>query len=121
MTSVGDWLFPTLVLRSTGAKSGLEREHTLVFIRDEDDRPVLVGTNFGGENHPAWTYNLLANPDATIEVDGRTEQVRAVPLSAEAQEPLWPRFDAVYPGYESYRERIGDTREIRMFRLEPRS
>lgn len=119
VTSVGDWLFPTLVLRSTGAKSGLPREHTLVYIEDDEGRPVLVGTNFGGENHPAWTYNLLANPGATVEIRDRTHHVTAVPLGPDEQAAHWPRFDAVYPGYASYRERIGDTREIRMFRLDP--
>ena len=120
VTSTAQWLMPTLVLHSTGRKSGQPREHTLTYVRDDAGRPCLVGTNFGGDNHPAWSYNLLANPDAAIEVDGELQKVTAVPLSAEEQAPLWPEFDAVYAGYSSYRERIGGQREIRMFRLDPR-
>lgn len=120
VTSAAQMFLPTLVLRSKGAKSGQEREHTLVFVRDGEGRPLLVGTNFGGENNPAWTYNLLAHPDATIEVDGRSQEVTAVTVPGNEQAALWPRFDAVYAGFKSYRERIGDSREIRMFRLDPR-
>jgi deazaflavin-dependent oxidoreductase (nitroreductase family) len=119
VTSVAQWFMPSLVLRSTGAKSGLPREHTLVYVTDGDAH-VLVGTNFGGTNHPAWTYNLLAHPDAAIEVDGRTIEVTAEPVPPAEQARLWPAFDAVYAGYASYRERIGDQREIRMFRLRAR-
>lgn len=120
VTSVAGWLVPSLVLLSTGAKSGERREHTLMYVRDDDGAVVVVGTNFGGDNHPAWTYNLLAHPDATTRIDGRVEHVTAVPLTPAEQATRWPRFDGIYRGYASYRERIGDTREIRMFRLEPR-
>lgn len=119
LTSVAQWLLPTLVLYSTGARSGRPREHTLLYVRDEQGRPMLVGTNFGGENHPAWTYNLLANPQARIEIDGHVREVIATRLSAEEMSRQWPRFDAVYAGFASYRERIGDQRDIRMFRLDP--
>jgi deazaflavin-dependent oxidoreductase (nitroreductase family) len=120
ITSTAQAFMPTLVLRSVGARSGLEREHTLVYARDDAGVPLLVGTNFGGDTHPAWTFNLLAYPAATIELDGRTERVTAMQVPADEMPALWPRFDAVYPGFASYRERIGDTREIRMFRLVPR-
>lgn len=119
VTSAAQAFLPTLVLRSTGARSGLEREHTLVYVRDADGHLLLVGTNFGGDTHPAWTFNLLAHPDATVEVDGRVERVTAERVTADEMPALWPRFDRVYAGFASYRERIGDTREIRMFRLRP--
>ncbi len=119
VSSVSGWFFPELVLLSLGAKSGAWREHTLFFTRDAQGAIHIVGTNFGGDSHPAWTHNLLANPVARVVLDGQELSVTATRLSPEEMAPLWPRFDALYPGYAGYRERIGDSREIRMFRLDP--
>lgn len=113
------WLLPELALHSLGAKSGQWRENILLYVRDEQGNPVVVGTNFGGDSHPGWTYNLLANPSARIVLDRQEQSVAAQRLTAEEMASMWPRFDAVYSGYIGYRERIGDSREIRMFRLAP--
>lgn len=117
--SIARLLFPELVLHTVGAKSGKPRENTLLYA-EHDGLWHVVGTNFGGDAHPGWTYNLLANPDARAEVGGRSVDVRAEQLSPDEMAVLWPRFDAVYPGYAGYRETVGDRRAIRMFRLVPR-
>ena len=59
-----------LMLRSTGAKSGLERETPMATVPLDDGRFLVVGSNFARESHPAWTHNLLANPDAAIVFRG---------------------------------------------------
>lgn len=118
VSSVSGWFYDELVLHSLGAKSGQWRENTLLYATDDSGTPYVVGTNFGGDSHPAWTFNLLANPGARIGVNGSERRVTAVRLTPEEMAPMWPRFDAVYPGYADYRQRIGDSREIRMFRLD---
>ena len=111
--------FPELVLYSRGARSGLWREHTLLYVEHEGVHHI-VGTNFGGDTHPGWTFNLLANPAARTEVAGEHHEVTAEQLTPDEMAELWPRFDEVYPGYAGYREAVGDRRAIRMFRLLPR-
>jgi deazaflavin-dependent oxidoreductase (nitroreductase family) len=110
--------FPMLLLTTVGAKSGLRRTSPLLYARDGDDFAV-VGTNFGTHDHPAWTGNLLAHPAAEIVVANETVAVDAELTSPDAFERIWPRFTAVYGGYELYRKRLTH-RTPRMFLLHPR-
>jgi deazaflavin-dependent oxidoreductase (nitroreductase family) len=108
---------PAMLLTTTGARSGLARSSPLLYIRDGDDF-VVVGTNFGQLQHPAWTTNLLAQPDAEIEVGPVRLAVRAELADQAAWDRLWPELCAVYPGYAGYLERCGD-RVPRLFLLDP--
>jgi len=110
--------FPALLLTTTGAKSGLPRVMPLIYVRDGDGFTV-VGTNFGQRHHPGWTANLLAHPDASIEVGPERLSVTGELVDEATWERLWPRFVAVYPGYANYLTRCAP-RKPRMFRLRPR-
>jgi deazaflavin-dependent oxidoreductase (nitroreductase family) len=114
---VSQLLVPTLVLTTTGAKSGLPRDSPLATLVD-GDAYYVVGSNFGTEKHPAWTGNLMKNPDAVVTYRGRRTAVRAHLLTDEEKAVVWPRLLTVWPTYDSYVERSG--RNIRVFRLEPR-
>ncbi len=70
-------LVPSLVLHTIGAKSGLVRDIPLMYCPEPPDRILIVGSNFGRPDHPAWTLNLLAHPDAAVTVKGRRFDVRA--------------------------------------------
>ncbi len=109
--------FPALLLITTGAKSGLSRTSPLLYARDRDAF-VIVGTNFGTEHHPAWTGNLLKTPAAKIVVGSDTLDVIAEQVDDATFQRLWPRFTAVYPGYDDYLKRLTH-RTPRMFRLQP--
>lgn len=106
---------PALLITTTGARSGQARTQPLLYIRDVDDFLVL-GTNFGQLHHPAWTANLLAHPEAFIEVGGVKVPVRGELVEEAAWQRHFERFAAVYPGYRDYLTRCGD-RTPRMFRL----
>ena len=108
---------PELLLTTTGAKSGLPRTVPLIYVRDGSDFMVL-GTNFGQRHHPGWTANLLAHPDAFIEVGPERLAVTGELASQPAWERLWPRFVEIYPGYADYLTRCAP-RKPRMFRLSP--
>ena len=108
---------PSLMLRTTGAKSGQPRDAPLACLPDGDGWYV-VGSNFGREKHPAWTGNLLADPEATVVFRGRRTDVRARLLDADEKAAVWPRLVAVWPTYDRYVERSG--RDLRVFRLDPR-
>ena len=113
-----DLLFDTLVLTTTGRRSGQPRSSTLARL-DLDGTPVVIASNFGRASHPAWSHNLLAEPRATIEVRGRPRPVRARLLEPVERDRVWPQAVALWPGYETYREATTGVRDIRMFALEP--
>ena len=110
-------LVPSLVLHTTGAKTGAPRDSALMYTPDGRGRAIVAGTSFAQERHPAWTYNLLAHPDAAITVRGRRMPVRATLIAAEEREAAWARIETQWPGYRAYERESG--RVVRLFRLQP--
>ncbi len=113
-----DLLFDTLMLTTTGRRSGQPRTTPLARL-DLDGTPVVIASNFGRESHPAWSLNLLADPRATVEEHGEARSVVARQLSPDEQARVWPQAIALWPGYQTYRETTEGVRDIRMFALEP--
>ncbi len=109
---------PGMVIHTTGAKSGKPRSNPLLYARDGRDF-IVVGTNFGQPKHPAWTANLLAHPDAAVEVAGVTLPVHAELIEGDDWDTTFERLVRVYPGYALYLERRGDL-PPRLFRLTPK-
>ncbi|WP_333773649.1 nitroreductase family deazaflavin-dependent oxidoreductase [Streptomyces sp. IBSBF 3136] len=112
-------MLPGLILTSTGARSGLPRRTPLACMPAGDGRGwVLVGSNFGRTGHPAWTHNLLARPDASVNWEGRDIPVTARLLTGAERAAVWRQLVEFWPPYATYQARV--EREIRLFRLEPR-
>lgn len=114
--SVSQAIVPSLVLTTTGRRSGLPRQTPLACLPEGDRRWYVVGSNFGKEHHPAWTANLLAHPEAEVAVRGRSVPVRATLLSEDERAAVWPRLLDVWPAYDDYTALSG--RELRVFRLD---
>ena len=93
-----------LVLSTTGRKTGKTRRVPLFYISD-DDGYVIVGSRGGSSHPPIWWLNLQADPEAVVEIRGRTIPVRAAEASAEERERLWPELVAFYSGYDDYVKR----------------
>ncbi|SCL58093.1 deazaflavin-dependent oxidoreductase, nitroreductase family [Micromonospora chersina] len=110
-------LVPSLVLTTTGRRSGKPRSNPLLYVPD-GDAYVVIGSNWGQQHQPAWSLNLLAQPAAEVDVKGHRVPVRAEPISGEERERLFTRLVAEWPAYRTYVERAGG-REIRVFRLVP--
>ena len=109
---------PTLLLETTGRKSGLKRISPLLFARDDDGkRVIVVGSNFGQQHHPAWTGNLIADPSAVVKAGGRAVPVRATLLEGAAADAGYQKMVDVTRVYDVYRGRTD--RQIRVFRLTP--
>ena len=106
---------PTLLLTTTGRRTGQPRATPVIFIED-DGVPFVVASNFGQQHHPAWSANLLADPDATIQIHGEERRVRARVAADEDLQRLWSRLLEVYPVWADYRTRTD--REFRAFFLE---
>ncbi len=107
---------PVIYLTTTGAKSGQPRTTPLICVVD-GERLILFATNFGGEKNPAWSYNLRANPLATVTYQGRSAIYRGHEATPAERERYWRQADRLYAGYAAYRERAAH-REIPMFVLE---
>ncbi|MFD4292136.1 nitroreductase/quinone reductase family protein [Rhodococcus sp. NPDC058505] len=116
-TVLGPIGLPTVLLNSTGRKSGLRRTSPLLYLRD-GDRLVVVGSNFGQAHHPAWTGNLLADPQASVTMAGREIEVLATPVTGAEKDRLYTAFVELAGAYEVYRGRTD--RDLRMFALSVR-
>ena len=107
---------PTLLLTTVGSKSGLRRTVPLLYTKD-GDAYVVTASNWGQQHHPAWSGNLLATPEATVEIGGREIPVRAELAEGDDRARLWSKVTSVWPAYDTYEERSG--RVIRVFLLRP--
>jgi deazaflavin-dependent oxidoreductase (nitroreductase family) len=80
---------PTLLLRTTGRKSGLVRTNALVYARDGADC-LVVASNGGADRPPAWLHNLCAEPAVDIQI-GR-DRHHATARVIEPSDPDYTRL-----------------------------
>jgi deazaflavin-dependent oxidoreductase (nitroreductase family) len=105
----------TLLLTTTGRRSGEERTTPLIFGQDGDDY-VIVASKGGAPSHPAWYLNLTANPEVGVQVKGDRFRARARAAEGEERERLWQLMAAIWPAYDDYAEKTD--REIPVVVLE---
>jgi deazaflavin-dependent oxidoreductase (nitroreductase family) len=81
---------PTLLLRTTGRRSGATRTNGLVYARDGGDY-LVVASNGGADRHPAWLHNVRANPAVEVQIgrDRRKGAARIVEQSDPDFDRLW--------------------------------
>jgi deazaflavin-dependent oxidoreductase (nitroreductase family) len=106
----------TLLLTTTGAKSGLPRELGLNYRRDGDNF-VVIASKGGATKHPLWYRNLLANPECEVQAGRQKERCRARTATAEERPRLWALMLENYKNYNHYQE--STDREIPVVILEP--
>ncbi len=99
---------PLLLLTHTGAKTGKRRTNPLAYFRD-GDRYVIVASKGGAPTNPDWYYNLLANPQATIEVGSEQLQVTVEPAGPAERERLWAMVIERNPAFQEYEEKTRRT------------
>ena len=116
LTLVGLAGLPSLRLFTTGRRTGLTRANDLLYT-PYGDRYVVVGSGWGRPGHPAWTVNLMADPDAAIVVRGRAQPVTARQVTGAERDEIWTLAVAGWPGYEVERRMAG--RDFRIFVLTP--
>jgi deazaflavin-dependent oxidoreductase (nitroreductase family) len=114
---IGRHELPTLLITTTGRRSGLPRTQPLLYARDGDGY-IVIGSNWGQAHHPAWSANLLARPAARVTLGDREFDVSATLATGAERDRLWQLLQRVWPGYAAYAERA-EGREIRIFRLVP--
>ena len=106
-----------LFLTHVGAKSGLKRENPLTYFSDGDDL-IVMASNYGRERHPAWFYNVKANPDVEVRAAGRRGRYRAEVTTGKDRERLWALAKQLTKAYANYEVRAAN-RTIQVVRLTP--
>jgi F420H(2)-dependent quinone reductase len=99
-------VMPSLLLTTTGRRSGTPRTVPLTYL-DDGGGWVLVASNGGADRHPAWWLNLAHDPRAHVQIGRDHLDVLARRATPDEWERLWPRLKQVNPFYANY-ERITD-------------
>lgn len=104
-----------LLLITTGARSGQRRVTPLAYLPDNDCLIVLAAAG-GTPTHPGWYHNLVAHPQATVEVGSEIFDVTASIIEAEEREQLYAKMVKRYPQIIGYEEKT--SRQFPLIALE---
>jgi deazaflavin-dependent oxidoreductase (nitroreductase family) len=107
----------TLLLTTTGRRTGRGRRTPLIYGRD-GDRYVVVGSKGGSDEAPQWYQNLVADPHVRLQVGDEVFDATATTAQGDERGRLWRMMSAIWPDYDTYRRRT--TREIPVVVLERR-
>ena len=106
-----------LILTTTGRRSGRPHEVPLLYLRD--GKSLVVIASYGGRpDYPDWYLNLVAQPDAEVQIRGRRHAVSARVASSDERAAWWPRIVEAHEGYNQYQSRTD--RIIPVVFLDPR-
>jgi deazaflavin-dependent oxidoreductase (nitroreductase family) len=112
--------FNTLILTTTGRKSGQERTNPVAWFDGGDGRRLIVASAGGAAGNPAWYYNIAAHPDQVrVEVEGATVAVTAHQLHGAERDAAWQQIIAASPRFARYQQKTD--RELPVIRLVPRA
>jgi deazaflavin-dependent oxidoreductase (nitroreductase family) len=98
---------PTVILSTTGAKSGQPRIVALLGI-PHPDGVAVVASNYGAAKHPAWYHNLKANPAATVTIQGDTWVATARLATPGERDEIWAKGIEIFPGLTKEQAWAGD-------------
>jgi len=98
-----------LLLHTKGAKSGQERINPVAYTKD-GDQLVVIASKGGAPTHPDWYYNIIANPQLTVEVGAEEFEVSAIVAEEPERTRLYSQMATIMPGFADYKSKT--TREI---------
>ena len=105
----------TLLLTTIGRKSGEPRTTPLIYA-PEGDSYVIVASQGGSDEPPAWYLNLSEAPEVEVQVKADRFKARARTASAEEKAELWEKMVGEWPAYAEYQRKAD--REIPVVLLE---
>jgi len=107
---------PLLLLHHTGARTGTRRVNPLAYQPLQKSFAVF-GSKGGAPTNPDWYHNLVAHPEASVEVGTETVDVKARVAEGEERDAIWERQKKLMPGFADYEKRM--SRRIPVVVLEP--
>ena len=105
----------TLILTTTGRRSGEPRPQALIYGKHGDDY-LVVASKGGAPQHPAWYLNLEANPEVEVQVKGDKFKARARDATPDEKPEMWKKMAATWPAYDDYQKKT--SRDIPVVVLE---
>jgi deazaflavin-dependent oxidoreductase (nitroreductase family) len=96
------WRGTTILLLTTHGRTSGQPRTTPLIHRTDDERWIVVASKGGAPSHPSWYENLLADPEATIEVLDETVPVLASTAEGDERARLWSLMAEVWPAYDDY-------------------
>lgn len=107
-----------LILNTVGRKSGQPRSIPIAYFFYEG-KYLVVESNWGRDNHADWYFNLLSQPQASIEVKGKTINVNSRFAEGEEYTRLWDYVTKKHAPYLDYQKMTSRKLPIAIF--EPRT
>jgi deazaflavin-dependent oxidoreductase (nitroreductase family) len=98
----------TLLLTTTGHRSGEPRTTPLIYGRRGGDR-LVVASPGGSEESPAWYVNLQERPEAEVQVLADRFRVHARDATPEERPAVWREMTSHWPYYDDYQRRTSRT------------
>jgi len=105
----GPGVLPTLLLTTTGRKTGEPRSLPLIYGKTGDSY-VVIASKGGMPNHPIWYLNLEAQPECEIQVAALQTAARARVIEGPEREKIWKMMEEIYPPYTDYQANVPDRR-----------
>ena len=102
----GPGILPTLLLATTGRKSGEQKMSPLIY-KKVSDGYVIIASKGGAPNHPAWYLNLQADVECKIQVGSLVLAVTARVAAGDERKAPWDQLVKVYPPYNTYQQTAG--------------
>lgn len=109
---------PTLLLTTTGRKSGEKRIMPLIYAHTEQGY-VVVASKGGAPQHPDWYLNLTAKPEVEVQVANRKFKATAETTRGEQRQALWDLMLPIWPPYAEYQ--LKTDRQIPVVLLRPQT
>ncbi len=107
---------PIVLFTTTGAKSGKKRYVPLMRV-EENGKYAMVASKGGAPEHPAWYFNVKANPQVTVQDGSEIKELTAREISGDERAHWWELAVAAFPPYGGEYQTKTD-REIPVFILE---
>lgn len=108
---------PMVLLTTKGRKSGKQRTIPLQYMMDGDNI-IVVASNGGNVNHPAWWHNIRASGDVTVQIGKKKMRAQAETANEDERARLWPILVEYYSGYQGYEDETERTVQVVILRTE---
>lgn len=96
---------PLLLLHTTGAKTGKERVHPLMYQDIGEGRVAVFASKGGAPDNPDWFHNVSADPTVEAEIGTERKPFRARIAAGEERDQIWSKQKAEFPGFAEYEEK----------------
>ena len=110
--------FSTLLLTTTGRKTGKQHTTPLIYGRDQSQF-VVIASQGGRPSHPGWYHNIQSNPNVELQVIADIFNATAKTVIGPQHKRLWQMMVKIYPPYDDYKEKASQFREIPLVIFRP--